>query len=99
MNFIERRIENKLDKMFGDADPVLRDIVRMDWTQTGTEMNKQQIASNLEEIKIHHLQLLDFVEKEMLLTLDACGNEIFVNDINAVVVETTVFDEQENPIQ
>jgi hypothetical protein len=79
---IERNVNNMMDKMFGDKDPALKAITKMNILYDFTDESKNEIENALSKIKRMNFCEAKCIEEELSLTFDKDGNIVFVDSID-----------------
>ena len=80
ISLVEQNINYMTDKLFGDKDPNLKLITKMNLLYDGTEETKDEITATLCKMKRNNEYEVDCILKEMTLTYDMCGNIVPVGD-------------------
>ena len=92
---IERNVNHMMDKMFGDKDPALKTITKMNILFDGSdETAKTEMENVLTKIKKLNAFEEKCIKNELYLTYGNDGNIISVNDINES--ENIVCEESKN---
>ena len=72
-----------MDKMFGDKDPALKTVTKInlmyDFTDEESKADIDKLLSKMKRINTYEEQC---IQEELFLTYDADGNIVSVNDIN-----------------
>jgi hypothetical protein len=79
---IARNVNNMMDKMFGDKDPALKTITKMNILYDFTDESKNEIEHTLSKIKRMNFCEAKCIEEELFLTFDKDGNIVSINNIN-----------------
>lgn len=92
---IEQNVNHMMEKMFGDKDPALKTITKMNILFDGDEETKSSMEHVLTKMKKMNYYEAKCIEDEMFLTYDNAGNIISVNDIKNEPKDK-VFDESKS---
>ncbi len=71
-----------MDKFFGDKDPALKTITKMNLLHDFTDESKNEIETILTKIKQINSYEEQCIKNELFLTYDIDGNIVSVNDID-----------------
>lgn len=73
-SLVENNVNHMCDKLFGDKDPNLKLITKMNLMFDGSYERENEIKETLVKIKqINHYEAQG-IENELFLTYDCCGN-------------------------
>ena len=93
ISLVEQNINYMTDKLFGDKDPNLKLITKMNLLYDGTEETKDEITATLCKMKRNNEYEVDCILKEMTLTYDLCGNIVPVYELKKS--KETIYDVEE----
>jgi hypothetical protein len=79
---VERNINHMMDKMFGDKDPALKTITKMNILYDGSGDTKNEIENVLTKMKRINTYEEKCIQEELSLTYDIAGNIVSIYDIN-----------------
>lgn len=81
---IERNLNHMMDKMFGDKDPALKTVTKMNILFDGTDETKTEMENVLTKIKRMNAVEQQCIKDELHLTygVGADGNIVSINDID-----------------
>ena len=91
---IEKNVTHMMDKFFGDKDPALKTITKMNILYDGSDEYKNQMENVLSKMKYLNYVEGECIKKELSLTYDVAGNIVFVDDIDES--KNTIFKESKN---
>ena len=91
---IERNVNSMMDKMFGDKDPALKTITKMNILFDGSDETKTEMENVLTKIKKLNAFEEECIKNELNLTYGEDGNIVSVNDINES--KNDIFEESKN---
>jgi len=91
---VEQNVNHMMDKMFGDKDPALKTITKMNILNDGTDDSRESIEQVLTKMKKMNWFESKCIDEEMLLTYDSAGNIVELKNI----VSVSDIDECENEV-
>ena len=80
ISLVEQNIDRMTDKLFGDKDPNLKLITKMNLMYDGTEETKEEIEQTISKIKRNNQFEIECLLQEMTMTLDKDGNIVPTDD-------------------
>jgi uncharacterized protein YuzE len=78
---VEQNVNHMMDKMFGDKDPALKTITKMNILFDGDDDTRESMEKALTKMKKMNYFEAKCIDEELFLTYDNNGNIISVNDI------------------
>ena len=81
-SLVEQNADYMTNKLFGDKDPNLKLITKMNLMYDGTKQSEDEINETLEKIKRNNKYEVECILKEMTMTLDNSGNLVAVVEIS-----------------
>jgi hypothetical protein len=92
-SLLEKNVNHMMDKMFGDKDPTLKTITKMNLLYDFDENANNEVISFINKVKKLNDYEAKCIENELVLTYDKDGNIIFVNDIGTDECKNEIYDE------
>jgi hypothetical protein len=86
----EQNVNRMMDKFFGDKDPCLKAITKMNLLFDGTEEVLKKCENVLTKMKQMNYMDAKYIDEEMKLTYDKDGFLVLVNDIQSNVSKELV---------
>ena len=81
ISLIEQNVNRMTDKLFGDKDPALKLITKLNLMYDGTDEYKNTVEETLVKMKRNNEYEVECLLKEMTMTLDNSGNLIPIDDV------------------
>ena len=81
-SLVEKNLNHMMDKMFGDKDPALKIVTKMNLMFDGTEETKKDIECVLTKMKKMNAYEAQCISEELELTYDKDGNIVSINSID-----------------
>ena len=81
ISLIEQNVNRMTDKLFGDKDPNLKLITKLNLMYDGTDEYKNTVEETLVKMKRNNEYEVECLLKEMTMTLDNSGNLIPIDDV------------------
>lgn len=81
-SIVEKSIENRLDKLFGDKDDVLRTITRFSLLYSNP-LENDDVKSTIDKMRDMNARMGELIN-DLQSTLDACGNIVVLDNIEDV---------------
>jgi hypothetical protein len=92
-SLIERNINYMMDKQFGDKDPHLKMVTKLNLLYDGTDDMKESMEKTLTILKQNNAMEQYYINQEMFLTFDESGN---IKDVNDIVENEEKFEFKED---
>lgn len=92
-NIVSRNVDRMMDKFFGDRDPSLKTITKMNLLYDGSDEMKEKMEKTLTQMKRYNNVEAYYIDQEMFLTYDKDGNEVLVAGKPMVSPTTPSFSE------
>ena len=84
-----------MDKLFGDKDPLLKSITKMNLLFDGSEDTLTEMETVLAKIKRMNYHEANCIQDELVLTYDQDGNIMYAVDIGVDECKDEIYDEPE----
>jgi len=81
VSIVEQSVNNQVNALVGNKDINLNTIVKIAKINEIKPIDNDKILNVLEEIAVNNELEKQLIEKEYELTIDCCGNLIYVNGI------------------
>ena len=94
-SLIEKNINHMMDKMFGDKDPALKTVTKMNLMFDGEDDTINEMEDYLTKMKKMNFFEAKCINEELQLTYDKDGNIVSINNIQDET-ENDVCKEPEN---
>ena len=80
-SLVEKNVNHMMEKMFGDKDPALKTITKMNLLFDGEDETLNQMESFLTKMKKMNYFEAKCINEELQLTYDTEGNIVYTNNI------------------